>query len=546
MAKNQNHPLASYHEAITDITSRFTFNHHPVPDRTGLIISPQGFGQPFFHRPTNTVGVLFSKIANNLQGRVLEDGRRVASVEQMEGCYIFGARRLKGNADDPLSARENLHSVRRDLRDDLDIARRELGTRSRKHFTLYNADNLFTNGRHVYEILPTKKGKFDVVFRMATHREGGSFVPFDMNEKGLKSIFSRATKRISTTNSMDEAREAVASHWKALSSDLWSQRNIFMTQGKKILAKKLLSDLVHTITHHGKLVAGSTGAVGLLLSVENGISSGIVGGLTIGFSTAAAHTAIHLPIEMGLKEYFEVTEKSKKAKAKLDITAYGFDKDVSDHFKIQTPENISKVCPHIDMQRFHPEEFEFLSLDQFSLQKDREQVQNNVQATSLAGHLLFMGQRGFSSHSHILDRRTELRVFQSGVSRFMHQRDNGNIVVYAQYRAEMCNDNRLRLAQCHIDQFEGHIVRLEYDRTEETFSMGLGHGMKKVSFESMVDEIESDMLFNNQDHGSEEVWDHSCQSVYTAFRDPGLHSVPCREPIVAAPPRLAAILRELA
>jgi hypothetical protein len=548
MAKNQNHPLAKYHIGIADITSRFTFNHHPVPDRSGLIITPQGFGQPFFHRPTNTVGVLFSKIANNLQGRIFSDGRRVATAEQMEGCYIFGARRLKGNMNDPLSERENLHSVRRELRDDMDKARRELGERSRKHFTLYNSDNLYTNGRHIYEILDRKSGGFEVVFRMATYRPKGSFIPFDMNDKSLSSVFSRANKTIEVTETYEEARQVVARHWKALSSDLWSQRNIFVSQGNGVIAKKLASDLIHSGMHHGKQAVWSTFGVGTLYSAYNflhGTSAGIWTGVALAFSGAVTHTLVHLPVEMGLKEYFEMKSRSTEAKSKLDIDAYGHDVDVSDHFKIQTRENLAKVCPHIDMQRFNPEDFEFLSLDQFSLQKDREQVQDNLQAMSLAGHLLFMGQRGFSSQAHILDKRTELRLFQSGVVRVMHERKDGTMVVYAQYRPEMCNDNRLRLAQCHIDQFEGQIVRLEYDRTQPTFSRGLGKGIKKVSHESMIDEINNDLLFSRCNTASQEIREASYQATYTAFSNPELPYVPNAEPPVVVAPKLSAILEEL-
>lgn len=546
MAKNQNHPLARYHEAIADTTSRFTFNHHPVPDPTGLMSTPQGFGQPFFHRPTNTVGVLFSKISNNLQGRVLPDGRRVADAKQMKGCYIFGARRLKGDVDEPLSARPNLHRVIRNLREDMDVARRELGTRSRKHLTLYNADNLYTNGRHVYEILPTKNGKFDVMFYMAAYRKDGSFIPFDMNDNSLHGKFARATKRIETVDTLEAARETVAHHWKAFSSDLWSQRNIFMRQGKRVIGQRILSDLVDFGSNHGKRVILSTIIVGGgfgAYSLRHGAAAGAFAAVAAGFAGALGHSLAHASVEVGLKEYFERRAKSLEAKSKLEITAYGFDSDVSDHFKIQTPENLAKVCPHIDLQRFNPEDFELLSLDQFSLQKDRELAQDNLQPNSLAGHLLFMGQRGFSSQAHILDQRTELRLFQSGVTRLMHEREDGIIVVHAQYRPEMCTDDRLRLAQCHINQFEGQIVRLEYNRDQPTFSKGIGEGLKAVSYESMMDEIEDEVLFAGQEPISEDVWTQSCEAISTAFSNPACPSFPWPATVGIAP-RLSAVLPE--
>ncbi|MDD3020764.1 MAG: hypothetical protein PHX61_07270 [Alphaproteobacteria bacterium] len=534
----KHHPLVAYHEDITDVTSRFTFTHHPVPDRSGLIISPQGFGQPFFHKPTNTVGVLFSKTANSLAGTLLDNGRRVMTHEQMEACYIFGARRLKGNPDDPLFKRPNIHTVQRDLRDDLDKARRELGLRSRKHFTLYNADNIYTNGRHVYEILPRKRGGFDVVFRMATRREDGGFVPFDMNDKSLRGIFSRATKVIEKTKTYEQAQQAVGRHWQSFSSELWSQRNIFVTQGKAIFAKKLASDLMYAYMDESSKVLGSTAIVGLILGMSEGPTLGVVGGLTVGFTAAVGHTAIHLPVEIGLKEYLEIRKKSREAKSKLDIDAYGYAKDVSDHFKIQTPENISKVCPHIDLERFAPEDFELLPLDQFTLQKDREMVQDNLQALSLSGHLLFMGQRGYSSQSHILDRRTELRTFQSGVTRLIHEREDGKIIVFGQYRPEMCADERLRLPECYIKQFEGRIVRLEYDRTKTTFTDGLPKGLEHTTYKDMINEIETDLLFSSQNIDSWDIRSKSFESIFAAFSNPDLG---IKVKSIGASPRLAAL-----
>lgn len=556
MAQNQKiHPLASYHDAIAENSNSLRFTHHPVPDFEGLISAPQGFGRPFFHRPTNTIVVLFSKTSNNLRGHKV-DGRLVADADQMKGCYIFAARRLKGDVNDPLSARPNIESVEIDLREDMDIKRRELGRRSRTHFTLHHADNLYTNGRHVYEILECKNGDFKVVFRMATRRKDGHFVPFDMNDKGLRSIFSRANRTLAVTKTHDEACKVVAKHWKDFSSDLWSERNIFKSQGIGVIAKKFLCDLVHTTMNHGMIVAGTTAIVGTGLSIKYGPSLGFAGALTLGFGTAAAHTLTSLPVELGLKEYRERRTKSSEARRKLDISAYGFGEDVSDHFKIQTPEEIAKVCPHIDMERFKAEDFEPLTLDQFSLQKNREMAQENLDPLSLAGHLLFMGHRGSSSVAHILDSRpetrTELRLFQNGVSRVMHKRKVKDpdtdkyidkFIVYAQYRPGMCDKNRLRLAKDYRDQFQGKIVRLEYYPSKATFAEGIGQGIQFVSYESMLDEIKNDFLSCGADPNSKKAWEQSCKSLDNAFCDPTLSLFEqMKKPTIVASPKLSASL----
>jgi hypothetical protein len=517
MTKETHHPLKNYHDDITDITSRFSFTHHPVLDTSGLIVVPQGFAQPFYHKPTNTIGVLFSKTAHNLRGETQSNGKIYAKADAIKNCYIFGARRAKGDKETPLRQRANAHTVKRELREDLDKSRRILGLRSRKHFTLYNADNLYTNGRHVYEILPRKNDGFNVVLRLSTRRQDGSFVPFDLNDKSLRGHFAKASTTIAHTKTLTLARLAVSAHWRKLSADLWEEKNIFMNTSKPVFAKKLLANVVHGSYEKAPKIVASTTIVGAILGIEYGLTLGVTAGLVTGFTAAAAHTAIHLPVEMGLEEYVRARARSKEAKLKLEIDAYGFDADVSDHFKIQTPENIAKLCPHIDLERFNAKDFELLSLEQFSLLKDREQVQDNLQAVGLAGHVMFMGQRGFSSEASIADLRTEMRIFQTGIVRFMHEKPNGNIVVFAQYCPEHCNNEQLRLPQHYIDQFNNGIIRLEYDRTKSTFPEGLLTPPENISYKEMTLEIERDLLFSQQTDIS---WDTRCksiQNIYNAF-----------------------------
>ena len=524
MSSKGAHPLAHFHERITDVTSRFSFTHHPVPDSSGLIVSPQGFARPFYHKPTNTIGVLFSKTANNLDGIKQDDGRIIADVEQLKRCYIFGARRLKGDPNDSLKERPNSHTVKRELREDMDVARRSLGIKSRKHYTLYGGDNIFTNGRHMYEIEQMKNGQYRVLLRLSTRRKNGGFVPFDMNDKSLRGVFSRATTTIAKTHSYKEAREVISHHWAQLSADLWENRNVFVANGKKMMAKKMLSDFANVVLDKGGRIAAATAIVGGLFSIKYGITLGFLSGLATGFTGTLVHTAVHLPIELGVDEYSDARRRSKELKSKQQIDKFSYDVDVSDHFKIQTAENLAKLCPHLDFDRFKAEDFEFLPLELFDLRKDREQLQDNLQAVSLAGHLMFMGQRGISSEAYVPDSKSEVRAFQSGVARFMHEKDDGRVVVYAQYRPELCLVDELRLPQQYIDQFEGQIVRMEYDRTKETFADGLISPPEAVSYQGMMAEIERDILFSSQKDISWETHSKSMQGLYSTFADTGSFS----------------------
>ena len=160
-----------------------------------------------------------------------------------------------------------------------------------------------------------------------------------------------------------------------------------------------------------------------------------------------------------------------------------------------------------------------LSLEQFSLVKDREQIQDNLQAVGLAGHLMFMGQRGFSSEASISDLRTEMRVFQTGIVRFMHEKPNGQILVFAQYCPEQCKNEEQRLPQHYIDQFNNSIIRLEYDRHKSTFSEGLVSAPENVSYKDMMREIEGDILFSQQKDISWDTRRTSIQNIYSAFTD---------------------------
>lgn len=531
--------LTDYHEDIPDIVSRFSFDHPAAIDESGLIDLPEGFARPFYHKPTNTVGLFFSKNSKNLQGLMAENGKVYAGKEALSRCYIIGARRSKGAADSDFNVRASYHSNRRALRDDLDSFCKEMHARNQKHFTLFGAESrdvhpallhlpsmgkekarkndVFTNGRLAYLLRQDSKGRYEVSFLAPTRRKDGSFVPVDLPEKwSLRRAFSKVSRKVAVTNSYEGARYALMRHWGEVSSRLWDEKNLYAHESTAFKAKKLAADFVNVSHDHMATFVGATLMIGGAMSIYNP-QLGLLGGI----SGALAHAVAHMAIEKTIEGSYQARQKAREARQKFNIEAYGYNSDVADHFKIQTAENIAKLCPHVDQQRFDAGEFAFLTDRQFSLLRDREEtVKENPRIGSLSRHLLFMHQRGFSSTCTFLDRRTRLDMFQSGIIRFMHEKKGGNILVFAQYRPDLCLTENLRLPEYYIDQFEGGIIRLEYDRRQKDLTRALVGKREAVSHAGAIREIERDCLFSMQPDVPWFARQKSMQAVYSAFSNP--------------------------
>ena len=535
MKKEKKDALRGYRDAISDVIGRFDFDHHAVIDKDGVIVTPQGFARPFYHKKTNTVGLVFSKTANNLRGENFgAQGQNFAKTEDLERSYIIHARRLQGDCDAPIEKRKNKHNNEREMRKALDIFCAELGRRNQKHFTGFMAGDVFTNGVLKYHIIKRRSDRFDVMLRLPTRRKDGSFVPFDLDDKNkLRNHFAKVSLTVAKTATYEQARLAMQKHWGMMSSDLWDEKNIFNNKGGWFKTKKLAADVFNTTYDHAFTFGLTTLAIGggtTAIKPELGLIGGVAGAL--------AHAATHIAVEKSIDGATEVRahRKTAEAKKKHKIDAYAFDKDVSDHFKIQCDENIAKLCPHIDLGRFPAEEFEWLNLKQFNMLRDREQVHQNLKDTCLAGHLLFMHQRGFSSTCSILDDKTELRLFQSGVVRLMHEKEDGNIVVFGQYRPDLCLNEKLRLPEHYIEQFKDGIVRVEYDRRGNFFFNSLIKDTENVAFADMIKEVEGQFLFRDQPIVPWEVNRKSRQALYNSFINeksftkPDIHTAPPMSP----------------
>ena len=525
--------LMGYRDTIPEVTSRFVFDHHATIDKSGLIATPQGYARPFYHKPTNTVGLFFSKTANNLRGRSSNNGKTYATPDELARCYVLSVERCKSDSDMPLPKRLETRHIEKKLRHSLELFSREMRERNQKHFTGFVTENFFTNGRVTYEIVKKGPERFDVIRSLPTRRKDGSFMPFDLDDKSLRGYFSKLSTRIASTSTYEGARVALMKDWGRLSSELWDEKNIFDGKGKAVKAKKLMADFANATMDHAM-------TFGLTMLAVSGMTMAVKPSYTFVSSmiAALAHAAAHIAVERSLEETHLIRKRVKEARNRLNIEAYPFDADVSDHFKIQTAEEIAKHCPHLDTDRFPAEEFEFLDLSQLNLRRDREQLRRGLSAASLPGHLLFMHQSGFSSLCSLLDRSTEIRRFQTGIVRLMHEKENGNIVVYAQYRPELCVNEALRLPQSYIDQFNDGIVRLEYDRKKASFENGLVNSLTNVSYQDMITEIERECLFRDQTRLSWSDRQRSYQSLYYSFTDP---DKPIKHDILRSPPPIPTV-----
>ena len=504
-------PVARLNDSVRGINSRFTFERpmevvgrctvsaapgampHDADIHDGTIVTAHGYARLALHRPTGTVCLFTSKASSNLQGTRQPDGTIIADDDGIAKSYIVAAYRTDGSDADIRRAAPHARRALRRFNEDL-------GERSEKHFTLYGAktqnrrgtDTEFhTNGRlaYVLENLGTGKG-YRVRFYAPTKRKDGSFVPVELARHSLSSKFASVSRVISTAASYEQARHDMALHWQRISSKLWDERSIYEGEGAYFNAKKNIARLFNSLAERGLQLTLVTGIIGLGMGLISA-KYGIIGGLL----AAVTHTAAHHVLDESYALSNEQWKKLREARRRLNIEAYPLGENVADHFKRQTRDNISRLCAKTDMDRFKGAEFEWLTAARAGVLLDHEKAVDGFHPSSLRAHLLFVHQRGFSSSCTLPDPRTRLDVFQSGLVRLMHERADGRIAVYSRYDESACVAPALRLPQEKIDKMGGHIVRIEYDRTRDSFYHAFERGPEAVSFEDMMRDIEDNMLF---------------------------------------------------
>lgn len=493
----------------------------------GTFISSYGYARYALHIPTNTVCLFASKASSNLRGHMQEDGKILATEDGLDKSYIISAYRLPEGSD-------NIYALAPKLRRDLKRYGEDLGERSEKHFTLYGAsfDNrdmvkaentkaheqdefeIYTNGRLAYHIIKSK-GRYEVSFHAPTRRKDGSFVPVSLKDKGLTRIFASVSKNIARTPTYEEAHHAMIEHWQRISSKLWDEKNIFEGEGTLFRVKKGAADVYNHFADHGLRTASVTLVVGLLTGLINpkyGLVSGIL--------AAVVHTAMDLVVDEGYIASKKAVQRTREARRKLNIDAYDFGKSAADHFKIQTQDNINKLSPKLDLQRFKADEFVFLTTKHSGVLRDHEVPLDGFRPSSLRAHLLAVHQRGFSSSCFLPDAHTRVDIFQSGLVRLMHEKENGEIVIYARYRADACLVDSLRLPEEKIDTMGDDIWCFTYDRTRDNFHNSFRRSVKPTSLDDMIADLGDNILFRDRPDIAPEVKKRSLGSIKHCFSGP--------------------------
>lgn len=536
-------PTADFNHNIPAVISRFTFDRPARvvgrsttddsmlgsildPDiHNGTIVHSNGYARLARHKPTGAICLITSKSSVNLQGEMQEDGTICATHHGLASSYISAAYRSNGSNDD-------IHRLVPKLRRDSARFFEDLGERSEKHFTLYGAAvekeegyknkadsdhvEIYTNGRLSYA-MERKGKKYIVRFHAPTQRKGGSFIPVHNQQKGLSRLFASVSKEITRADSYEQAYDDMMRHWQLLSSKLWDEKNIFSGEGRLFRTKKLAADVANHILDNGPRIAAVTVAVGVITGL---VFMNKYGGILGGVAAAAIHAALDIILDEGYMASSETVKQAKEARKKLDIDAYDYSENCADHFKIQTPDNINRLCAKMDLQRFKAEDFEFLNAQQSQMLQDHDQVMDGFRPSSLRAHLLCAHQRGFSSSCFLPDPYTRVDAMQSGLTRLLHEKQDGTIVLFSRYRPDICVDERLRLPEDKRERMGDKIWRFEYERERDNFHHAFKRTAKDLTVDDMMAEVQQDILFRDQPDIDQAAKSRSCEAIRKLFSRP--------------------------
>lgn len=490
----------------------------------GTFVSTHGFARLAYHEPTDTLCLVASKTPVNVRGTRVDEHIH-ATEDGLKKSYIIAAYRLKHDG-------ANDERVGQHMRNALDKFGIEMGDRSEKHFRLFAASytnpepvradvgqqqksEIFTNGCVTYVLEPTQKG-YRATFHAAAQREGGHFVPFTLEHNSvLRNGITKISKVIGEDPDYSAVRAKINSHWGSVSSKLWDQKSLYKGEGLFFNTKRVYASAVN-YAHHNSLSAATTA---VLCAGAYGYNPRAGLGAAVG--ATVIHTVAHKLTHDGLHGTLTAYERVKQAKARKDINAYPFNEDASDHFKIQTTENMKKLCPKMDLNRFSADEFLWLDAEQSRMLLDHERVEDGMQPENLRGLLVNAHLRGFTSTCLTLDKRTQIDIFQSGLVRLMHQPQKGKTLIYAQYRPELCDNEHMRLPNEYAQQFKGGLVRMEYDRNGSSFRDSIDF-QTKVPFAQMHHEV-GRVLFRNQPHMPQSIKEGAFKSVMDIFIDPNAY-----------------------
>jgi hypothetical protein len=432
----------------------------------GLVARTQGFARLALDEVNGTVILFASKVADHLRGE--RDASSVVrpTQEGLQRSYVISA--LRHRAGGPILPPDRAEH----FKDQIRIYCNEMRHHNAGMLTLYGTQigdqTVFANNYVSYVITPDKQGRCSVRFvaPLRTHHDRE-------NSESLVEAFSRSLiqKSLGTKLSRAQADLVLMEHWQTVSSKLWDNEPLHKGEGAPMHAARLATQLGRYPKDHGlgmltaMLVAG-----GFMMAKD----AHMVAAAIVGFSV------LHAVADVTLKETFGgavggFKEGRKRAKAKA-IQNYDENEEAVRFYLDPSPENLKKLCAHIDLTRFKPEDFRFLNTQEVrGLLQTHGRFEENLRPSSLRGLAVHGDQRGFTSTAFYPGPRTRVNIYQTGMVTLKHARGDGKIDIFVTDRPKYCLRDGLRLSALYIDQIrEGgtglqHIV---YDTHAEAFAEG--------------------------------------------------------------------------
>lgn len=477
MKRHTHRPLAEYRRDIHNIMSKFTINDGiSIDPVSGLMRMPEGFARLYHHSPTNTVGLLFSKEADNLKGITDAEGNTQISDQQLKRCYHVAAYRCDSqDASVPLGKLHNHQAMVNDLRKDLDKFRHKYKDRTHKHFTLYMAKlqgqtaglqkaginyksdtYIFTNKQLAYVVDKKDKG-YEVKLIVPTKRRDGSFIPPVLVDSSWRGRFNKESAKLATGLSFAEAKAFVEDHWVGMSQKLWEEQDILSTHTRLFRARaqaKATSNKIASNLPRLSFTVTGVGSAFYLINPELTWLGAVAG--------AGVHTAADLFLD---EVYAESTSRMKETKKKPNITDYDIGENATNYFRVPYKEEIGRLCARLDLNKIHGADLNFLQFEDMNLYSNKMQLVPHDEVDSAEEAIAHMHHRGLSSVCQILSDNTVVHQFQNGVARLTHYDDETKTYqVFAAYHSDRTQPHITPLASKFQEYMDGHIIGYSYQK----------------------------------------------------------------------------------
>lgn len=498
---------------------------------SGMIAAASGFARFGYHKDSHSIIMITSKTPVNLRGQRQDDGRILLSQEQLDRCYVPYAYRLK-------SGRENEREIFARFKQNAQFYFNDVGARANKHFgvfsagysmptpTIFNPDKVEygevrLNSAAVY-LLKNEADQFKAEFHVSAMRdvgEGGEerFKPFDPHRQStfMDSHISHISKTVFEGQNRLEVKAKMNRHILQTLSKMWDEHDLYDESGFGF--RGVRAKAVNYIYENKKSVLVSAASTTFFFTY------GVAVGATSAFLNALGHTIAHGFIHEGVDKSFAARRKIKENLKKKSIEAFSFKENCAAFFQEHTEDNMRRRNPKA--RKDISGDIEMLTAESLEKMVDHLTLNNSLQLESLRGLMLYAHQRGFPFHRMILDKRSEVEVYASGMILFRHEHPDGKTILFGQYRPEACMGEQFRLPEVYIRQFKDGIVRLEYDRQAENFSSAFQ--MKEgVPYFEAVNEAQ-DLLFSPKTHSKgylsqldNLVRFKSNRCISSVFRDP--------------------------